>query len=77
MTNYAAEPWNNGYLWMETGKMVLNKHLNVKASNLVSVNMAREDGSYRFIHSATYDELVGHASLDAKSLAALLEKLVK
>lgn len=68
---------NNGYIWLETSKMVLNRHLDVKASNLTAVNMAREDGSYRFIHSATYDELVGHASLDAKSLAVLMEKLAK
>jgi transketolase C-terminal domain/subunit len=68
---------NNGYLWLETSKMILNRHLDVKGSKLTAVNMAREDGSYRFIHSATYDELVGHAALDAKSLAVLMEKLAK
>lgn len=68
---------NNGYIWLETSKMILNKHLRVDASKLTAVNMSREDGSYRFIHSATYDELAAHASLDAKSLASLLEKLAK
>jgi transketolase len=66
---------NNGYLWMETGKMVLNRALEVPKGRLVAVNTADKDGSYRFIHSATYEELTKHNALDADSLATLLEKL--
>ena len=66
---------NNGYLWMETGKMALNRALEVPKGRLVAVNTADKDGSYRFIHSATYEELTKHNALDADSLATLLEKL--
>lgn len=68
---------NNGFLWNATAKMILDRQISVDTSRLVAVNMNREDGSYRFIHSATYKELTQHANLDAASLAAKMKALVK
>ncbi|MDD3822177.1 MAG: transketolase C-terminal domain-containing protein [Sphaerochaetaceae bacterium] len=60
---------NNGYLWNACAKLVLDRKIACDVSRLHAVNLNREDGSYRFIHSATYDELTKHSALDATSIA--------
>lgn len=68
---------NNGYLWNATAKHVFDNALPVDTKRLFSINMNRDDGSYRFIHSATYDELTKHAGLDAQAIADRVKALLK
>lgn len=67
---------NNGYLWNETAKLILDSKIKCNVSHLHAINLNREDGSYRFIHSATYNELTARNGLDAESIAKRLAKLV-
>lgn len=67
---------NNGFLWQQTAKLVLNEHLPYDPQKLHAVNLNRPDGSYRFIHSATYGQLIEQAGLDPSSLASLVKRLV-
>jgi hypothetical protein len=67
---------NNGYLWNATAKLILDRSIVCDVSRLHAVNLNRGDGSYRFIHSATYGELTKHADLDAASLAKSAAALV-
>jgi transketolase N-terminal domain/subunit/transketolase C-terminal domain/subunit len=67
---------NNGYLWNAAAKLILDRSIVCDVSRLHTVNLNREDGSYRFIHSATYGELTKYAKLDAASLAKSAAALV-
>jgi transketolase len=68
---------NNGYLWNASAKLILDRKIACDISRLQAINLNREDGSYRFIHSATYDELTKSAGLDAASIADKAASLVK
>jgi len=62
---------NNGYLWTYFRK-VLFRRPEVKTANLIPVNLLGPDGRPRFLHSATYDELLETNGLAPKQLAARL-----
>ena len=67
---------NNGYLWHHFRKALFGKK-NLKAENLVPVNLLDSDGNARFLHSATYDELLQHNGLSPRHIADLAVKLLK
>jgi transketolase len=67
---------NNGFLWNATSKYILDNSLKFDISRLVSVNLNRNDGSYKFIHSAKYDELTKSAGLDSTSLVKKVKEVL-
>ena len=67
----AAEQ-NNGYLRHKLGRDLPGTGRAVDLSNFYSVNLTAEDGSYQFIHSAAYEELMDAFGLSG---AALTEKI--
>ena len=60
---------NNGMLCNEFGRMVLRDRGQVNLDRMVAINSNREDGSYRYIHSATYDQLISRFGLAAAQIA--------
>jgi len=47
---------NNGFIWHEIGQLMLRNR--IRLANLLAVNASNPDGSYLFVHSATYDQLL-------------------
>ena len=66
---------NNGFLWSHFRK-VLFQRKNVATGNLLAVNLLDEKGEARFIHSATYNELLTGNGLAPKQMAETILKLV-
>jgi transketolase N-terminal domain/subunit/transketolase C-terminal domain/subunit len=64
---------NNGYLWHCFRKVLFGKR-NSGAENLVPINLLDRNGNARFIHSATYEELLEHYGLLPEAIA---EKVTK
>jgi transketolase len=64
---------NNGYLWTHFRK-VLFRRAELKTGNLIPVNLLDAKGNARFVHSATYSELLEHHGLAPKQIA---ERVVK
>lgn len=60
---------NNGYLWNELSRLVLREGLSFDPDRLLAINAADTDGAYRFVHSATYSQLIGQFGLDAQGIA--------
>ncbi|MDC7245527.1 MAG: transketolase C-terminal domain-containing protein [Sphaerochaetaceae bacterium] len=67
---------NNGYLWNAASKYILDNSLSFDISRLTAVNLNRTDGSYRFIHSAVYDELTRASGLDSSSLVKKVKEIM-
>ena len=64
---------NNGYLWTYFRK-VLFRRPEVKTGNIISINLLGPDGRPRFVHSATYPELLEHHGLAPKQIAGQILK---
>jgi transketolase C-terminal domain/subunit len=64
---------NNGYLWHCFRKTLFSRK-NLRAENIIPVNLLGKDGKPRFIHSATYEELLKTNSLSPEQIA---ERVVK
>jgi transketolase len=59
---------NNGYLWNCFRRVLFGKK-DTAAKNFVPINLLDKNGSPRFIHSATYEELLEHYGLSPKLIA--------
>jgi transketolase len=67
---------NNGFIWHETGQMMLRTGGAVSLQNCVAINVNKPDGSYHFLHSATYEQLLSQFGLAPGQLAeTALERL--
>lgn len=64
---------NNGYLWTYFRK-VLFRRPEVKTGNIIPINLLGPDGRPRFVHSATYPELLEHHGLAPKQIAGQILK---
>ncbi len=65
---------NNGFLWQEVGRMLLRSPANL--ANCLAVNACNPDGSYQYVHSATYEQLLTRFGLSSQQLAeAALRRL--
>jgi transketolase len=68
---------NNGYIWQNFLK-VLYRHRRTSADldRVITINTLDSQGSARFIHSGTYEELVEAFGLTAAQIAECIEKQV-
>jgi transketolase C-terminal domain/subunit len=64
---------NNGYLWHHFRKTLFGRK-NLKAENLIPINLLDKDGNARFLHSATYNELLSHNGLTPIQIAACVQR---
>jgi transketolase len=60
---------NNGFIWHEIGRMLLRTDGDVSMKNCSAINVNRPDGSYRFLHSATYEQLMSQFGLAPEQMA--------
>lgn len=60
---------NNGFIWNRLGQLVLSKGGKVDLSSCLALNVNKSDGSYRYIHSATYGQLLERFGLNPEKLA--------
>jgi len=66
---------NNGYIWSQVRK-VLFERKRLETQNLVPMNLLDEKGRTRFIHSASYDELIDAYGISPKQIAERVKKLL-
>ena len=60
---------NNGFIWHEIGRMVLRTGGAVSLENCVAINVNNPDGSYHYLHSATYEQLLSRFGLEPGQMA--------
>ncbi len=60
---------NNGFIWHNTGNMLLQTGGAVSLKNCLAINVNNPDGSYHYIHSATYDQLKARFGLQPEQMA--------
>jgi len=64
---------NNGYIWRNFQKALFRKLQQIDTSRAFAVNALDETGQPRFIHSGTYDELLGAFGLAPLQLAGAIQ----
>ncbi|MDR1625125.1 MAG: transketolase [Spirochaetia bacterium] len=67
---------NNGYIWNCFRKVLFGKKA-IAADGFVPINLLGKDGNPRFVHSATYEELLQHYGLSPDLIAERIAKEVK
>jgi transketolase len=70
------EEQNNGLIWAQTKDVLMRAHRTVETRRLTAINTLDESGRPRFIHSATYRQLLETFGLDPEHLAIVVRKLV-
>jgi hypothetical protein len=55
---------NNEFIWHEIGQMVLRTGGAVILENCLAINVSNPDGSYHYLHSATYEQLLSQFGLE-------------
>jgi transketolase len=69
---------NNGYIWQNFLRVLYRRRAGVSGTDrVVTVNTLSPEGRARFIHSATYEELIEAYALSAPKLAAKAEQLLQ
>lgn len=64
---------NNGYLWTYFRKTLFNRS-RVETGRIIPINLLDGEGRPRFVHSATYGELMEHHGLSPKQIAERIAK---
>jgi transketolase len=59
---------NNGFIWQEIGQMMLRA--GVSLEKCLAINVNNPDGSYQYLHSATYEQLLSRFGLEPGQMAA-------
>lgn len=59
---------NNGFIWHEIGQMMLRA--GVSLEKCLAINVNNPDGSYQYLHSATYEQLLSRFGLEPGQMAA-------
>jgi len=67
---------NNGYIWNQLGSIVMDSRKTVDHSRILPINTRREDGSYQFIHSATYSQLLERFGLKPEHIVKRVEDVL-
>lgn len=65
---------NNGFIWHEIGRLLLRTSAAVKLDNCMAINVNKADGSYQYVHSATYGQLLSRFGLDPENMAEAVER---
>jgi len=65
---------NNGYIWSECRKLLFRTQETIDTSQLIPINTLDENGRPRFIHSATYPQLLEQFGLSPDQLAKAMRK---
>jgi hypothetical protein len=71
---------NNGYLWQNFLKTLYRHRERMDGADLrkvVTINTLSSEGRPRFIHSATYEELIAAFSLDAEGISRTIRNRLK
>lgn len=69
---------NNGFLWNRVGRMLLNRSPELSLRNCICINANNPDGTYRYLHSATYEQLLEDSGLNPNQMAlAVIDHLKK
>ncbi|HEV2447418.1 MAG TPA: transketolase, partial [Candidatus Sulfopaludibacter sp.] len=69
---------NNGYIWQNFLKVIYRRRAALcDGRRVVTVNTLTPEGRPRFIHSATYEELIEAYGLSAPKLAARVKQLLE
>ena len=63
---------NNGIIWSALRRVLFTCLNQVDTGHLLSINMLSKDGTPRFIHSATYEQLLDQFGLSAAQIAATI-----
>lgn len=67
---------NNGFIWHEIGQMMLRN--TVSLENCAAINVSNSDGSYLYVHSATYEQLLSRFGLKpGQMVETVLRRLQK
>ena len=67
---------NNGYIWRNMQKVLFGKKA-INTTNLVPMNLLDEKGEARFIHSATYEQLLNLYGVSPRQIAEKIETALK
>lgn len=65
---------NNGYIWQNFQKILFHRCRRIDTERLVSINTLDADGRPRFIHSATYEQLLTVSGLAPSQLAETIRR---
>lgn len=68
---------NNGFIWDHFRRVVFERGGMLEKENIKAVNTTIEEGGMKYIHSATYGELLSRFGLDAESLRRIVTKLME
>jgi transketolase len=68
---------NNGYIWSEFRKVLFKSRGTIETARLVPINTLDKEGQPQFIHSATYEQLLGQFGLAPDQLAETVRERVK
>ena len=64
---------NNGYIWSEFQKLLFTSGLTIDTTRLIAINALDEQGRPKFIHSATYSQLLNQFGLAPEQLAETIK----
>ena len=65
---------NNGFIWSHLQRILFRTRKDISTGRLISINTLGKDGRPRFIHSATYPELLDQFHLAPHQLAERIRK---
>ena len=68
---------NNGYIWQNFLKIVYRRGISCEWDRVITVNTLDADGRPQFIHSGTYEELIGAFGLSPSQLARTIASRIK
>ena len=67
---------NNGYIWSEFRKTLFKAKDSIDIKRLLPINTLDENGQPKFIHSATYTELINQFGLSSGQLAETVKQKI-
>lgn len=67
---------NNGYIIDNIRKILFTGNRSIDTTQIIGINTTSKDGLH-YIHSGTYVELAAHYGLDAASIAATVQSILK
>ncbi len=65
---------NNGHIRNQLAQLLLRRREAFDSGKVVAINATGDDGQYRYIHSATYEQLLRQFGLDPESIAARIRE---
>ena len=68
---------NNGYIWSQLRSVLFRERRQIDAARILAINTLDKRGRARFIHSATYSELIDHLGLSPEHVAKAIRERLK